>query len=918
MNSRSIEEYVNLMYIDRIRTIRDNVIILPQLQPHCRLRNVDDRRLLTYSVNGSIYCVDLAEIIPRLNSIIAHNYINDNYHFDYDLKHFINGPLLIGLENLNKLKERTILYNGHMMINNTNNEHVELEHYVRTLFDLLPPTHNNNNNNNNPWAVNHPPLPPVMYNNPVPVAPPLVPVIPPVPVAPVPVPRRVTIPAFDSSTSRPLAPIFDTNTNTNTTDTVNRRRRSQQIPSFDLSSTTVPPPPPPPPQQQIRRPQIVPRPITSQSKLLSFLPPNNTKRKRSKGQTPTRYQPLIPSKRLSSQRLSPQQTRNQKQKHRHSPPPEPPLQPVLPSFLLSDDTLSTIAPTAPTHKASQHAPPLYPSFVSDDTTTTTVPRKPTMLQIPSKPFQGGQPPELNKHVIAPLLDAFPPQQPRIPHKVPRQPAPPLYPSFFSDDTTTTTVPRKPTMLQIPSKPFQGGKPPELNQHVISQLLDVLNAPQQQPIKPPSRINRMVVEKPPMCLNEKGGGGDTCAIIGNEQNDMFKFMKYCRFDYMIKGNPIGEKTTNGFNFLLDYSRDYERTKLESSCVLKSSLKRPAHLQDADNLLYEYLMGLALNRSINETLPFIVCTHGLFAYKSDLEYELMFGKYNRKQTIYNYTIKRAVDLLHIKNEEVYDRNLVEWIKMSYKKPTDMCILIEAVPHAVSFFDLLMTKDRARSEEIYMFAVIPILFQVYGTLYKLREQFSHYDLHLSNILITQPPKTYFTYTFNTNNGTYDVDCFYMIKIIDFGRSYCKGVSEGIVKDLCKSIPQLRRTRLCDPQSRDETNLKGYDYAVRNPQDPKQTISVVRNISTDLLCLKQIFDRHSCVQKLHYTRGLEKLMPKMKFDYDFTTREMLNNGYPNKIHNIIDAFDFLTDLIQQNNRMYKIPKKQKKQVFINIDFSD
>jgi hypothetical protein len=75
MNSRSIEDYINLMYIDRIRTIRDRVVILPQLQPHCRLQNVDDRRLLTYHISGSIYCVDLAEIIPHLNSIIKHNFL---------------------------------------------------------------------------------------------------------------------------------------------------------------------------------------------------------------------------------------------------------------------------------------------------------------------------------------------------------------------------------------------------------------------------------------------------------------------------------------------------------------------------------------------------------------------------------------------------------------------------------------------------------------------------------------------------------------------------------------------------------------------------------------------------------------------------------------------------------------------------
>ena len=88
--------------------------------------------------------------------------------------------------------------------------------------------------------------------------------------------------------------------------------------------------------------------------------------------------------------------------------------------------------------------------------------------------------------------------------------------------------------------------------------------------------------------------------------------------------------------------------------------------------------------------------------------------------------------------------------------MCILVEAVPNAKNFGDVLYEKNKS----FYEYHLIPILFQIYGALYKIRNEFTHYDLHYNNILLTELPNCYFYYTFNHENIVYNFQSLYMIK--------------------------------------------------------------------------------------------------------------------------------------------------------------
>ena len=231
--------------------------------------------------------------------------------------------------------------------------------------------------------------------------------------------------------------------------------------------------------------------------------------------------------------------------------------------------------------------------------------------------------------------------------------------------------------------------------------------------------------------------------------------------------------------------------------------------------------------------------------------------------------------------------------------MCVLIEAVPNAQTFYQMLSTNNHS----FYRHDLIPVLFQIYGALYKIRDEFTHYDLHCGNVLLSELTDHYFSYTFKHENTEYTFNSMYMIKIIDYGHSHCEK-SQSIIDQLCRNVPKLQRKRLCDPRSYDQTELKGYQYAVKNPRtDPNEQylVFVERNRSTDLICLDEALEVNK--KMLHHAAGLLEYKNRIKYDHQFCTPE-IPDGYPRSINTVSDAFYMLRDLIVRGMyRMNHVP---------------
>ena len=272
--------------------------------------------------------------------------------------------------------------------------------------------------------------------------------------------------------------------------------------------------------------------------------------------------------------------------------------------------------------------------------------------------------------------------------------------------------------------------------------------------------------------------DVCSLIKQQQNILAKYMEYCTLDSLVNVTSIGKPSNNGFNLLLTYNREFildvGNINVESSCVLKSSKSK-----NADNLLYEYFVGRYLNKRINENFPFFVTTHALYKYKSTNHYQYVLDNFNN---IDINLLKQSIELRQCKvirnklSEDDRKEEWRRWLRSSFDEPLRTCILIETVPHAKGLWHYLTNND----DSFYMYSLIPVLFQVYGALNKLRDVFTHYDLHTDNVLLTILPGHYFSYTFHYNRTVYKFDSFFFKKIIDYGRSYCENGLEQYINKL------------------------------------------------------------------------------------------------------------------------------------------
>jgi hypothetical protein len=124
--------------------------------------------------------------------------------------------------------------------------------------------------------------------------------------------------------------------------------------------------------------------------------------------------------------------------------------------------------------------------------------------------------------------------------------------------------------------------------------------------------------------------------------------------------------------------------------------------------------------------------------------------------------------IKNDSNEKKNSIRCIKKSCTDDS-FAILIQHIENPITFSDFLDSYISFDEEELFN-----ILYQVYAVLDYYKKWFTHYDLHSSNVLLYKLPNSRFitmNYYNEHTNVTTTIHTRYLVKIIDYGRSYFKG---------------------------------------------------------------------------------------------------------------------------------------------------
>jgi len=381
----------------------------------------------------------------------------------------------------------------------------------------------------------------------------------------------------------------------------------------------------------------------------------------------------------------------------------------------------------------------------------------------------------------------------------------------------------------------------------------------------------------------------CLSLDIEQDNIDKFFNYY-IDFKYATSPIStiNEGNNGFIKKIIYNRNNYKT----FAILKFQLKKKN-----DSLFYEYLVGSFLNKYTTK-IPAFVNTLGLYTYSSN-----NFDELKRN----NLTVKQIKQILTHETINIYNPN----IKLGCKY--NISILLEDVkPYYILDY---MIKNITHYTKFIEIELINCLYQLYFTLNYMNNFYTHYDLHLGNVLFYKPDKDgYIKFIYTHRNGERTIfKSQYIVKIIDYARSYFNEHhtfnSKIIQKQVCSTIE-------CSPNCGDNF---GYYWLNNTPSSRNSFISSKeRNMSHDLRYLfeiKKIFEKYDLnIEK--YNPHLKDILSRVLYGVNiekekekrYGTIEINESNYshyeklhPNTIKNVIDAKKYIQKKITYNNEYFK-----------------
>jgi len=264
------------------------------------------------------------------------------------------------------------------------------------------------------------------------------------------------------------------------------------------------------------------------------------------------------------------------------------------------------------------------------------------------------------------------------------------------------------------------------------------------------------------------------------NECFSLGKYTSltnayFDDMSFGLAVDPITyvSRGQNGMVQSIR-HEKQGYIATSLLKMSLE-----QTSDNLLYEYLVGLFINKHI-KSFPCFLQTFAAYKYKSDDLHNKATSLTSGGMTVAE--LASSIEPLYTYGQKITDELIERMLKTS-------CIDSHRICLSTQYFENARTLHSMFASPTKFFIttdLLQMLLQIYIPLGLMETSFTHNDLKADNVLVyTIPNNQYVTMHYDTPRGRVTLKTRYICKIIDYGRCYFKDAqmtSETVTQTLCK----------------------------------------------------------------------------------------------------------------------------------------
>jgi hypothetical protein len=325
--------------------------------------------------------------------------------------------------------------------------------------------------------------------------------------------------------------------------------------------------------------------------------------------------------------------------------------------------------------------------------------------------------------------------------------------------------------------------------------------------------------------------NTCLVLGQYTDIINAYFDNINLTHAV--NPItavGESSNNGF------IRRIQLTKNNYSTI---TMLKSAKSKTSDNLMYEYLVGLFINK-YTLIFPCFLQTYACYQYKDDAQYTKFADNLQSANDL------KSLPQLYSSSTQKRNQQTVETlVNQSCDNSKHICLLTQYFENPIGLKELL--NRRSKDEYFCRVELIQILLQIYIPLGMMETAFTHNDLHINNVLIYEiPDGQYVSMNYKTPFGDVSLKTRYICKIIDYGRSYFKDdrmSSENVRKTLCENVKcgsECDKSVICrDGLMMSECGIdSGYSFVDTN-LDSYHMSSIINNPGKDLWLI-QIIDNN------------------------------------------------------------------------------
>jgi len=226
-----------------------------------------------------------------------------------------------------------------------------------------------------------------------------------------------------------------------------------------------------------------------------------------------------------------------------------------------------------------------------------------------------------------------------------------------------------------------------------------------------------------------------------------------FKYATPVKRVGKHSNQGFVRRIKFNRD----GTSAYTILKTALEKTD-----DNLFYEFMVGSLLINNMKRYFPCFLQTYGLYISKN------------------TENVREPENFVF---EPINGETIDNYIKESCKYSDSLSILIQDIESPIIFEEFYIRKydellknnirssDKTELGQFYEVELPQLLYQIYAPLSKIAHLFTHYDLHMKNVLLYDIGKCVEMKYHKTKTNPEDDISFktrYIVKIIDYGRCY------------------------------------------------------------------------------------------------------------------------------------------------------